>query len=340
MTTERSTSATAARLVGGPGPARRRWLLRHHADREPRPTVRRAAPARRLHRHRAQTVPVTVPLTCHEAPRTGSVLVNGTLNVCPQIDGISASPDRGAGRRLGRPHRHRARRRRRPVAAHVSLERDLRALHRARRARPRASPARRRAPRRSRSPSRTATPPPSCADTSTVTVTCTRAPAASTCPLGNGAGAIKHVIYLQFDNTHLTRDRANVPSDLEQMPHLLNFIRGNGTMMANDHTDADLAHRGRHPVVADRRLPGPPRPDASATATCAPARPAPSRSRARSATGPTTAAAHTSPTWSAPTAPTSPAPWVAYTRAGCDVGAVAHRQHRPREHRHSAPSAT
>ncbi len=32
------------------------------------------------------------------------------------------------------------------------------------------------------------------------------------------------------------RDRAAVPSDLEQMPHLLNFIRGNGTMMANDHT--------------------------------------------------------------------------------------------------------
>ncbi|HEX7669727.1 MAG TPA: hypothetical protein VF395_09100 [Polyangiaceae bacterium] len=39
-----------------------------------------------------QTTPVTVHLTCHEAPRTGSVLVNGTLNVCPQIDGVSASP--------------------------------------------------------------------------------------------------------------------------------------------------------------------------------------------------------------------------------------------------------
>src|SRR6185437_5337440 len=58
---------------------------------------------------------------------------------------------------------------------------------------------------------------------------------ASACNLGPN-GAIKHVIYLQFDNTHLTRDRASVPSDLEQMPHLLNFIRGNGTMLANDHT--------------------------------------------------------------------------------------------------------
>jgi hypothetical protein len=44
------------------------------------------------------------------------------------------------------------------------------------------------------------------------------------------------VIQIQFDNTHFRRDRANVPSDLEQMPHLLNFIRGNGTLLTNDHT--------------------------------------------------------------------------------------------------------
>ncbi len=31
-------------------------------------------------------------MTCHEAPRTGSVLVSGTLNICPTIDGISANP--------------------------------------------------------------------------------------------------------------------------------------------------------------------------------------------------------------------------------------------------------
>src|SRR5690348_15957398 len=56
---------------------------------------------------------------------------------------------------------------------------------------------------------------------------------ATGCDLGNG---IKHVIYIQFDNTHLERDNPNVPADLEQMPNLLNFIEGNGTMMANDHT--------------------------------------------------------------------------------------------------------
>jgi len=55
----------------------------------------------------------------------------------------------------------------------------------------------------------------------------------SGCTLANG---IKHVIQIQFDNTHFLRDNANVPSDLEQMPHLLNFIRGNGTLLTNDHT--------------------------------------------------------------------------------------------------------
>ena len=55
----------------------------------------------------------------------------------------------------------------------------------------------------------------------------------SNCTFANG---IKHVIQIQFDNTHFLRDRGNVPSDLEQMPHLLNFIRGNGTLLTNDHT--------------------------------------------------------------------------------------------------------
>ena len=35
---------------------------------------------------------VTVHLLCHEAPHTGTVIVNGTLNVCPAVDGLSASP--------------------------------------------------------------------------------------------------------------------------------------------------------------------------------------------------------------------------------------------------------
>ena len=51
-----------------------------------------------------------------------------------------------------------------------------------------------------------------------------------------GDSPIKHVIYLQFDNVHLHRNLPTVPSDLEQMPHLLNFMRGNGTLLTNDHT--------------------------------------------------------------------------------------------------------
>src|SRR3954466_6402154 len=58
-------------------------------------------------------------------------------------------------------------------------------------------------------------------------------PGSANCTFANG---IKHVIQIQFDNTHFLRDRGSVPSDLEQMPHLLNFIRGNGTLLTNDPT--------------------------------------------------------------------------------------------------------
>ena len=49
-------------------------------------------------------------------------------------------------------------------------------------------------------------------------------------------GPIKHMVYLQFDNTHYRRDNGSVASDLEQMPHLLNFLENNGTLFTNDHT--------------------------------------------------------------------------------------------------------
>src|SRR5450432_4193496 len=39
-----------------------------------------------------KTSTITVPLTCHEAPHAGSVMVSGSLNVCPTIDGIGANP--------------------------------------------------------------------------------------------------------------------------------------------------------------------------------------------------------------------------------------------------------
>ena len=56
------------------------------------------------------------------------------------------------------------------------------------------------------------------------------------CNLNSPSGAIKHVVYVEFDNVHFTRDNPNVPSDLEQMPNLLNFLKGKGTLDAGDHT--------------------------------------------------------------------------------------------------------
>jgi hypothetical protein len=75
-----------------------------------------------------------------------------------------------------------------------------------------------------------------CAAGAAVTLLCglaSPAVASPNCNLGNG---IKHVVYLQFDNVHLRRDSPNVPSDLEQIPSLLNFLKGNGTLLTNHHT--------------------------------------------------------------------------------------------------------
>ena len=69
-------------------------------------------------------------------------------------------------------------------------------------------------------------------------------PAAATadtsCHLGNG---VKHVVTLVFDNVHYFRDNPNVPSDLEQIPNLLNFFTSNGTFLSNNHTPL-IAHTG------------------------------------------------------------------------------------------------
>ncbi|HEY1983434.1 MAG TPA: hypothetical protein VGH13_25405, partial [Xanthobacteraceae bacterium] len=66
------------------------------------------------------------------------------------------------------------------------------------------------------------------------------------CKLLSKNNRIQHIVYLQFDNVHLRRDNPNVPSDLEQMPNLLNFLQDNGTMLGNhftpliSHTSVDI----------------------------------------------------------------------------------------------------
>jgi hypothetical protein len=62
------------------------------------------------------------------------------------------------------------------------------------------------------------------------------APVQASCHLQSAGNKIKRVVYLQFDNVHLRRDNPNVPSDLEQMPHLLNFLQENGTLSGNHYT--------------------------------------------------------------------------------------------------------
>src|SRR5712691_12829696 len=62
------------------------------------------------------------------------------------------------------------------------------------------------------------------------------ASAAPGCALQSAGSAIKHVIYIQFDNVHLTQDNPNVPSDLQQMPNLLNFLESNGTVLNKQYT--------------------------------------------------------------------------------------------------------
>jgi hypothetical protein len=147
-----------------------------------------------------------------------------------------------------------------------------------------------------------------------------RAEAASSCALSNGP--IQHVIYLQFDNTHFRRDNPNVPSDLEQMPHLLNFIKNGGTLLANHHTPL-ISHTADDIVTSLTGV----YPDRHGI----PISNSYDFFKADGTTGFTSAFLY----WNdlipdpanafnmlAANGKNAPAPWVPFTRAGCDVGAV------------------
>jgi hypothetical protein len=267
-----------------------------------------------------QTTPVTVSVRCHEGPKTGSVLATGAINVCPQIDGVTATPTEvsvgGSVALVAAAHDTDAA----PSALSYAWSAGSGAF----------------TDTASASTRFTCTAPGSvtislavsdgdapCNDTAQVTVTCSALTASTSCNLGNGAGPIKHVIYLQFDNTHLLRDRPNVASDLEQMPHLLNFIRGNGTMMANDHTQLIshtsvgflTSYTGLYPDRTGQTV-GNSYVRTSATGTFS----------FPSAFGYWTVPVSSSdPTLNmvSPDGTGVPAPWVAYTRAGCDFGTAA-----------------
>ena len=164
----------------------------------------------------------------------------------------------------------------------------------------------------------------------------------SQCRLGNG---VKHVVEITFDNVHYFRDNPNVPSDLELMPNLLNFFEDNGTFLANNHTPL-IAHtaddilttytglygdRAGMPVSNDYQSYNTDGPGGSYGTTDGDSSfaywtdrnddnsssPSPDRDQNASmayAPKPPATSGDTNATT------TTPAPWVPFTEAGCDVG--------------------
>ena len=61
--------------------------------------------------------------------------------------------------------------------------------------------------------------------------------------------------HLCSDNTHYTRDNPNVPSDLQQMPNLLDFLTGHGTLITHEHTPL-IAHTADDSVTLESGLYG------------------------------------------------------------------------------------
>src|SRR5262249_30652022 len=150
------------------------------------------------------------------------------------------------------------------------------------------------------------------------------------CNLGNG---VTHVVNIVFDNVHFFRDNPNVPSDLELMPHLKSFLENNGTMFSNEHTPL-IAHTAEDSIAIYTGLYG----DRHGM-------PISNSYRTYNADGTTNGAgsfvywtdpnndgrhhpkqamiySDTVPAAATTTNVTTPAPWVPWTRAGCNVGDV------------------
>ena len=181
------------------------------------------------------------------------------------------------------------------------------------------------------------------ADGSKVTLAST---AGSSCHLGNG---VKHVVELTFDNVHYFRDNPNVPSDLQMMPNLLNFFENNGTFLANNHTPL-IAHtaddllttftglygdRQGMPVSNGYQAYNTDGPNGTFNSTdpagsfaywTDPVNDTASKPSPGHDTNPNLVYSPVPPSTAAHTVASTtstPAPWVPYTRAGCDVGDVA-----------------
>jgi hypothetical protein len=150
------------------------------------------------------------------------------------------------------------------------------------------------------------------------------------CQLQSPTSKIKHIIYIQFDNVHLRRDNPNVPSDLEQMPNLLNFLAGNGTLSNNHHTPL-ISHTSDDIITSLTGVYGSRHGQPIGNAFGFFPAPGTSTSFDRFASSfqywtdivsTSTPSADPSYFMLTPDGLNAPAPWVPYTRAGCSVGAV------------------
>ena len=162
----------------------------------------------------------------------------------------------------------------------------------------------------------------------------TNAAQGTSCHLGNG---VQHVINIVFDNVHFFRDNPNVPSDLEQMPTLMNFLEKNGTVLSNMHTPL-IAHTAEDSLAiysglyGDRhgqpvsnsyksyKADGSTEADTSFVYWTSPVinsarTPSTVNPQPSMVYSPTVPAANTTP------GQIAPEPWVAYNKAGCSFGA-------------------
>ena len=155
---------------------------------------------------------------------------------------------------------------------------------------------------------------------------CSSASAAPSCNLDPARGRIQHLIFVVFDNVHFTRDNPNVPSDLEQMPHLLHFLQQNGTFESNhhavliSHTADDIVtaltgvYGDRHGVPVANSY-GVYRPDGSV------AFPSSFFYWTDLVNDEDSSTKDFTYGMLAENGKNAPAPWVPFTRAGCDFGA-------------------
>src|SRR6516164_6309588 len=136
------------------------------------------------------------------------------------------------------------------------------------------------------------------------------------CKLDNG---IEHIVYIQFDNVHFRRDNPNVPSDLEQIPNLLNFLEDKGTLFTNHHTPL-ISHTSVDIVTSLTGVYGDkfgvPIGNSIGLFGSNGVASFPS-----SFTYWTDVLADGTPEMLAQNGKNAPAPWAPFTRAGCDVGA-------------------